>query len=229
VSHLYDVAPDHAAAGDARLPGTRPAALIDWMVFDLGNVVLYQNAGLPELARRIGAPASLAPEEFVDAYNAPRRDYDRHSDPDNYWSKVAAACGAPAPNAATIAELITMDVAVWSGTEPAVIDLFAELHSAGIRLAVLSNAPTSMGDHVRRQPWAQLFEKIVISGEIGLLKPDAEIYDYLLRELASPAGRVAFTDDLAENIAGADAAGIRGIRFHGVAALRSSLQDFGAL
>jgi FMN phosphatase YigB (HAD superfamily) len=47
--------------------------------------------------------------------------------------------------------------------------------------------------------------------------------------LASPAGRVAFTDDLAENIAGADAAGIRGIRFRGVAALRSALRGLGAL
>jgi putative hydrolase of the HAD superfamily len=229
VSHLYDVAAGSAAAGDVSLPETRPDVAIDWMVFDLGNVVLYQFDGLPGLARRIGAAPGLTPAAFRDAYNAPRRDYDRYSDPAKYWTAVAAACGAPVPDADAIAELTVMDVAVWSRTEPAVIDLFGELRRTGVRLAVLSNAPTAMGDHVRRQPWSELFEKIVISGEIGLIKPDAAIFDYLLRELAAPAGRVAFADDLAENIAGADAAGIRGIRFRGATALRSALADLGAL
>jgi putative hydrolase of the HAD superfamily len=218
---MYDAALDNASARSAR--ATSP---IDWMVFDLGNVVLYQTEGLPELARRIGA-AAITPAAFRDAYNAPRRDYDLHSDPLRYWTAVAAACGAAVPDADTVAALTAMDVEIWSRTEPAVVGLFGELRSAGVRLAVLSNAPVAMGDHVRRQAWSHLFERIVISGEIGMIKPDAAIYDHLLRDLAAPAGRVAFTDDLTENIAGADAAGIRGIVFRGAGPLRSALAALG--
>ena len=167
---------------DARARGTGETGPIEWMVFDLGNVVLYQTDGLPSLARRMGAAAAMTPAAFRDAYNAPRRDYDLHSDPVRY---------------------------------------------TGIRLAVLSNAPVSMGEYVRRQQWARLFDRIVISGEIGLIKPDAAIFAHLLRDLAAPADRVAFTDDLPENIAGAEAAGIRGIVFRGAGPLRSALAALG--
>lgn len=229
MSHGYDAALDDASWHDATLAATRSGTQIDWMVFDLGNVVLYQTEGLPELARRIGAAPTVTPAAFRDAYNASRRAYDLHSDPARYWTTVAAASGAPVPDADTIAELTAMDVTIWSRTEPEILELFGELRDGGIRLAVLSNAPTAMGDYVRRQPWAHLFERIVISGEIGLIKPDAAIYEYLLRDLAAPAGRVAFADDLTENIAGAFAAGIRGIVFRGAGALRSALTDLGAL
>lgn len=200
---------------------------IEWVVFDLGNVVLYQTDGLPGLARRLGAAATITPAAFRNAYNAPRRDYDLHSDPARYWAAVAAASGAPEPDAAAAAELTAMDVEIWSRTEPAILKLFGELRGTGVRLAVLSNAPVSMGEYVRRQEWARLFDRIVISGEIGLIKPDAAIFAHLLRDLAAPAGRVAFTDDLPENVAGARAAGIRGIQFHGAGPLRSALAELG--
>lgn len=195
------------------------------MVFDLGNVVLYQNDALPELARRIGADPALPPEAFRAAYNAPRDEYDLHSDANRYWGAVAARSGAAAPSAKLVAELTDIDVTLWSRTNPEIIDMFGALRDARVRLAVLSNAPIAMGQHVRRQPWAQLFERIVISGEIGLIKPDAAIYRYLLGELAAPAERVAFADDLTANIDGANAAGIRGILFHGPAALRARLVE----
>jgi putative hydrolase of the HAD superfamily len=214
---VHDAAPHHSPS----------AALIEWMVFDLGNVVLYQTDSLADIARRIGASPALTPAAFRDAYNAPRRDYDLRSDPARYWAAVAATSGAPIPDAATVEDLTALDVEMWSGTEPEILAMFGDLRSAGLRLAVLSNAPVAMGDFVRRQPWARLFERIVISGEIGHIKPDAAIYDYLLRALDAPADKVAFTDDLAENIAGARARGIRGIEFHGAAPLRSQLAALG--
>lgn len=222
-----DVAPGEAAVDDAAPGGSRSAALIEWMVFDLGNVVLYQTDGLVDIARRIGAPSTLELAAFRGAYNAPRRDYDLHSDPVRYWAAVAAASGAPEPDADAVDDLTALDVAMWSGTKPEVLGLFGELRSAGIRLAVLSNAPVAMGDFVRSQPWSRHFEKIVISGEIGMIKPDTAIFDYLLRDVDAPADRVAFTDDLAENIAGARSLGIRGIVFSGLAALRSELATLG--
>ncbi|MEO7127043.1 MAG: HAD family phosphatase [Nakamurella sp.] len=218
---------EYDGASAAPLAPTIDGVRIDWMVFDLGNVVLYQTDAFPELARRIGAAPTVSADEFRSAYNAPRRGYDLDSDQGKYWGLVASASGAPPPDARTIADLTDADLAMWSRTDPAIIAMFSALREAGIRLAVLSNAPTAMRGHVRRQQWAHLFEKVVISGEINLLKPDAAIYRYLLRELATPANRVAFADDLAENIDGANAAGIRGILFRGPTALRADLVNLG--
>lgn len=203
--------------------------LIDWMVFDLGNVVLHQRDMFPAIAKRIGADPALPTTDFRAAYDAPRHDYDLHSDPELYWSAVASSCGAPPPDATAVAELTDLDVELWSQTDPAILDLFAELRSAGIRLAVLSNAPVALGEFVRRQSWSALFEKIVISGEIGHVKPDPAIYRYLLGELGAPGPRVAFTDDLSQNIASANEAGIRGLLYRGEHELRTDLAGLGVV
>lgn len=202
-----------------------PDRAIDWVVFDLGGVVFRWTDALGRLAERIGAAS--AAEEFRAAYSAPRSAYDRDSDAAAYWAAVAQGSGAPAPTAEDVAALTALDIEGWSHSDPEMLALIDDLHHAGVRLAVLSNAPATMGDHVRSRPWASAFDVIIMSGEIGLMKPDEEIYRYLLGTLAVPADRVAFTDDLAANIAGAAATGIRALHFTGVPTLRADLVALG--
>jgi putative hydrolase of the HAD superfamily len=195
------------AAQESARPEGHPA--VDWVVFDLGGVVLTETRALPELAARLGVPA----EDFVTAYYGSRPDYDRSSDRTAYWSAVAATCRAGRPDEALTAELVTMDDEGWSTTDPAVLELIDDLAAGGTRLAVLSNAPASMGELVRARPWATAFEAVLISGELGLIKPEPEIYAELLRVVGADAGRIAFLDDRADNIEAAAACGIRAFRF----------------
>lgn len=199
------------------------------MVFDLGGVILAPTTALPRLAELIRAPHTVTPEQFAAAYYERRRWYDETSDGRGYWSAVAAACGAPPPDPAEIDALTEADTAGWLGIDPATIALAGDLREAGTRLAVLSNAPASMGRAVRRQPWSSMFTTVVISGEIGVVKPDPAIYRALLEKLAVPAERVWFTDDRPENVSGALAAGIHAVRFTDAAALRSALARGGLL
>jgi glucose-1-phosphatase len=53
------------------------------------------------------------------------------------------------------------------------------------------------------------FREIFLSSTLGLRKPDAEAYDHVVRAIGVPAGRIVFFDDLAENIAGAQARGLK--------------------
>lgn len=198
-------------------------AAVEWVVFDLGGVVLAETHALPGLAARFGVPD----EDFVTAYYQHRRDYDRQSDRLAYWSAVAAACRADRPDEALTAELATLDDEGWSTTDPAVLELIDDLRAAGLRLAVLSNAPASMGELIRGRPWAAAFEHVLISGELGMIKPEPAIYAGLLRTLGSPAGRVAFLDDRADNVEAAAACGIRALRFTGAAPARTDLAGLG--
>ncbi len=74
-----------------------------------------------------------------------------------------------------------------------------------------------------------LFEVVVDSSEAGVRKPEPQIYRVLLDKLDRPASQVAFVDDLAVNVDGAAALGIRPILFTGLDACRAELVRLGAL
>lgn len=80
--------------------------------------------------------------------------------------------------------------------------------SGGIRTGLLSN---SWGFDYPREGWPELFDAVVISGEVGLRKPDPEIYALAANRLGLPAESIVFVDDLAPNIRAATAAGMVGV------------------
>lgn len=197
--------------------------MINWVVFDLGNVVLQNTEALTDLALLLAAD----PDETTAAYFAHRTEYDRHSDPVRYFSAMATQIGAAAPNAAMIAELVRVDDLGWSVTDPEVLALMADLAESGISLAVLSNAPSSMGRLIKAQEWATRFRHLVFSGDLGVMKPDAVIFRKLLARLEADPGEVAFVDDHADNVAGAIAVGISALRFTGATQARQDLRALG--
>jgi putative hydrolase of the HAD superfamily len=64
---------------------------------------------------------------------------------------------------------------------------------------------------------------------LGLRKPNAAIYERALDILGRPAERILFIDDRAENVAGAQSVGMKGIQFVGADALRAELASFGVM
>jgi putative hydrolase of the HAD superfamily len=73
------------------------------------------------------------------------------------------------------------------------------------------------------------FETVTLSHELGCLKPAPDIYHAALRDAQCPPERAIFIDDLAENVAAAEAVGMRGVRFEGVDKLRGVLASEGLL
>jgi putative hydrolase of the HAD superfamily len=60
-----------------------------------------------------------------------------------------------------------------------------------------------------------LFDWVFYSHEMGLAKPNQDIYQQLLLELGTTADRVLFFDDLKANVAGATSLGIHAIQVMG--------------
>ncbi len=63
---------------------------------------------------------------------------------------------------------------------------------------------------------ADAFEEIIVSAELGVVKPDPAIYHHALERLAVRAERSVFIDDFEENVAGAQAVGMHAIHFQSV-------------
>nr|MDD6335787.1 HAD family phosphatase [bacterium] len=102
---------------------------------------------------------------------------------------------------------------------PGVLELLPQLVARGNTLYLLSNAPVHFARHTGEFPFLKLFSGLVISAELGMAKPDAAIYRYLLDTYHLAAADCLFIDDRADNVAAAKALGMDGYIFNGDAGL----------
>lgn len=94
------------------------------------------------------------------------------------------------------------------GEEPIMAEALKHAKAAGLSTALLSN---SWGNTYPREGWDELFDVIVISGEVGMRKPEARIYHLVAQRLGLLPEECVFVDDLAPNIQGAAEVGMLGI------------------
>jgi putative hydrolase of the HAD superfamily len=106
--------------------------------------------------------------------------------------------------------------------ESAMFLLAEQLRASGLRVGLLSN---SWGNTYPRARIDALFDPIVISGQVGLRKPQRAIYELGVDRLGVPADRVLFIDDAEVNVLGARAAGLQAMLHLDHGSTRNALAD----
>lgn len=91
------------------------------------------------------------------------------------------------------------------GPDQTMIEAVRSARSAGIPTGLISN---SWGTGIYERAPLEIFDATVISGDVGLHKPQPEIYRLGAERLGVPAEACVFVDDLRENVAGAEAVGM---------------------
>ncbi|MDJ0624325.1 MAG: HAD family phosphatase [Desulfocapsaceae bacterium] len=104
-----------------------------------------------------------------------------------------------------------------------VLKLLTTLHER-YRLAILSNHPVGLREWLGDWQIEHLFEVIICSGEIGLVKPDLRIYQLVLEHLQLEPEETFFIDDTPGHVEVAESMGIRGLVFTDAATLRQQLK-----
>ncbi len=84
-------------------------------------------------------------------------------------------------------------------------------------------------EHFLRWPLLGWFEFRFASHEMGVLKPDREVFELVLARLGLPAERVLFLDDNLLNVEGAASCGMRSVLVQGVAEAQRALIEAGVL
>jgi putative hydrolase of the HAD superfamily len=104
------------------------------------------------------------------------------------------------------------------------IELIRDLSETRNRLFVLSNMHLAFIEHLERSHdiW-RLFDGVVISSRIRMVKPEPQIYAYLLTQHALEPRETIFIDDMPDNVVAASSMGIRTIRFLDSAQCRRAL------
>jgi epoxide hydrolase-like predicted phosphatase len=115
---------------------------------------------------------------------------------------------------------------LFAGMRPdeAMLGAVRAARDAGVRTGLLSNSWGS-GVTYDRDMLASLFDDVVISGEVGLHKPQREIFELACERLGVEPADCVFVDDLRENCEGAEAAGMTAVLHRGAERTLPRLED----
>jgi 2-haloacid dehalogenase len=197
------------------------------VVFDLGGVLVDWDPRY--LLRDV---MSGREEDMVallrDVLN---RDWNLARDAGDSWPDAMAALAAQYPEQV---EVFRAYDERWGetlgGDHPETVAVLAELREASVPLYALTNWSAAKFPHAEeRFPWLDWFDGIVVSGRVGMVKPDAAIYHHLLDAFGLTAADTFFTDDHEPNVVAARAVGIDAHLFTDASTLRQQLLDGGYL
>lgn len=134
-----------------------------------------------------------------------------------FFSRLAGLAKTPIPTVETEFRS-TMII------RPGVVALARQLRSWGYPLGLLSNSNGPwLRDLLRRHELERLFDVVVISGEVGLVKPQPEIFALALDQLKVAPSEAIFIDDRPDNVAAAATVGIEAILYTDEAELKRRL------
>ncbi len=107
------------------------------------------------------------------------------------------------------------------GPDEAMIGAVRAARAGGAKTGLISN---SWGLGIYERAPVDLFDETVISGDVGLHKPQPEIYLLACERLGVSPGDCVFVDDLRENVTGAEAVGMEAILHRDSAATVKKLE-----
>ncbi|MBM3569941.1 MAG: HAD family phosphatase [Alphaproteobacteria bacterium] len=196
------------------------------IVFDLGGVLIDWNPR--HLYRKIFAdPAEM--ERFLSevchgAWNV-------EQDAGRPWDEAIAEATARAPHyAAEIAAFRGRWPEMLAGPIAGTVAILEELRASGRPLYALSNWSAETFPIAQDlYPFLGWFRDIVVSGQEKIVKPDARIFEIMIRRGGLDPRRTVFVDDSAANVAAAAKLGFDALRFVSPEALRRDLAARGLI
>ncbi|MCC7118019.1 MAG: HAD family phosphatase [Anaerolineales bacterium] len=104
------------------------------------------------------------------------------------------------------------------------VEALRQLKAKGYFIYGLSNWSAETFPTARKlYPFFDLLDDYVLSGEVKMIKPEAEIFHYALKKFGKTAAECLFIDDSAPNIRAAEALGFDVIHFQSAAQLQAEL------
>lgn len=204
--------------------------MVDAVLWDVGGVISDQSLfweKRDDLAKKFGVPV----KKLVQYSDEHRKEVDLGQMPEEaFWRSALIFAGvSPArlKNPGGYAGL-------WPYVHPieGTVEIMEALTKRKITQGILSNDSKELGELKRQKLYPQIFDdskSIVLSGELGIIKPDPKIYKEALRRLQmeNKPERVLFIDDKEKYCKGARDLGMRCIVFQDARQLREELRKLG--
>lgn len=179
-------------------------------IFDLGNVVIDIdfNRVLGVWSDLSRVPLATLKKEFVMGEAFEQHETGAITD-EAFAARICAELGI----GLSYEQFCAGWQAVFVGLRPQVLEIIGQLRQQGHRVVILSNTNRLHCDFWpgRYPQVVQSVDRLYLSQEMGLRKPDPAIFHAVLAQEAVTASEAVFFDDNADNIAAAQSVGIQSV------------------
>ena len=178
--------------------------------FDFGGVIVRTEYQAPRqhLAERLSLEYEVL-EKIV--FNSPSSLKASHGEisADEHWAEVVKRLRRPRSEIQSIRdEFFAGDI-----VDRELIEYIRTLRPK-YKIGLISNAWNDLRESIFKQKFDDVFDNMVISAEVGVMKPEARIYQIALQQAGVSPHEAVFVDDFIENIEGCEAVGMQGILFN---------------
>ena len=194
--------------------------MIKAIIFDIGGVVTYNIGGCVrnDIIKALG----VTKDQYEEACHilVPLLSTDRITE-EEFWQRFRAITKTtkiPPEN------LWSREFSKRRKLRKGVVQIIKELRKKGIKLAALSNVIRSHSQVNDEKGIYRFFDVRILSYEVGLKKPDPQIYKLTLKKLGTKPEETVFIDNKLQNVKVARNLGFNGIYYKSPRQLRKSLE-----
>ncbi len=179
------------------------------VIFDWGGVLMrtVDASGRRKWEQKLGLPL-YAVDRVVHGSRSWKQAQSGIITDAEYWVDVATQLGLDDEELAEFRE----DYFGGDQLDPQMVQFIRELRPR-FKTALLSNASPQLRDLLEALDVTDVFDEIVISGEVGVQKPDVAAYRIVLERLGLAPEETIFVDDFIENIDQAQRLGMQTLHF----------------
>ena len=176
---------------------------------DMGGVIIRTEFQLPrqQLADRLGIEYEGLVKMVFDGKSCRQASIGAITE-DQHWDNVIRRLHLPGSKTQSVRDDF------FAGD---IIDtqLLAYLRSlrGKFKVGLISNAWSGLRNYIVERKFEDVFDAMIISAEVGVMKPDARIYHIALDKLGMHPSESVFLDDFPENIEAAREVGMQVIHF----------------
>ena len=177
--------------------------------FDLGGVIVRTEFQAPrqQLADRLGMDYDDLNKLVFDSDTGVKASTGEISSAD-HWAFVVKRLKRPDAELAAIREeFFAGDI-----VDRTLVEYIRSLRGR-YKTGLISNAWSDLRDFIVREKFDDAFDKMIISAEVGAMKPEPKIYQIALEQFGVKPKEAVFVDDFYINIEGCEKVGIKGIHF----------------
>jgi putative hydrolase of the HAD superfamily len=177
--------------------------------FDLGGVIVRTEFQAPRehLAERVGMEYEGLVKLVFESETSRQASVGAIRE-DEHWAAIMRKLHLPASETQAVRdEFFAGDV-----TDRKLLDFMRELRKT-MKVGLISNAWSGLRPWIVKEKFDDSFDAMIVSAEVGVMKPDARIYQIALEKLGVAPAEAVLLDDFPENVEGARAVGMQAIHF----------------
>lgn len=198
---------------------------IKGFIFDYGQVIALQDKDKKNEMINI---LRLEPDIFRKTYYKYRPDYDLGIvSPEEYWVRFLSEHNIYLSRE-EMNNIIKIDIESWLSVDEKMLSFIKDIRPFVEKLAIISNMPVPIMKEIEKRycDCLPIFDSLIFSCNLAVVKPDAEIYIHCLKEINLKAEECLFIDDARVNIDGAEKVGLNTFLFTGFDDFSEKLKEY---